>query len=54
MGVYQAVYSVGMLSGPLISGFLADGLGLPTVFYVSAFLCVIPAGMAHLPSLRSA
>ena len=52
MGVYQALYSIGMLLGPLVSGFLADDLGLSTVFYLSAFLCLIPGGMAYLSSLR--
>ena len=48
MGVYQAVYSLGMLSGPLVSGFLANICGLPSVFYLSGLLCLLPAGLAHL------
>ena len=52
MGVYQAIYSVGMLLGPLISGFLAESLGFASIFYVSAILCLIPAGMANLSGLR--
>ena len=51
MGVYQAMYAVGMLSGPLVSGFLADSLSLASVFYLSAFLCLLIAGMACLPIL---
>ena len=48
---YQAAYAVGMLLGPLVSGFLADSQGLSAVFYLSAFLCLVLAGMAYLPIL---
>jgi len=51
MGVYQAIYAGGMLLGPLVSGFLADSHGLATVFYLSASLCLVIAGMACLPIL---
>lgn len=46
MGVYQATYSVGMMIGPLISGFLADSLGLGSVFYLSAAICIAIAAIA--------
>ncbi len=48
MGVYQALYAVGMLLGPLISGHLADSLGLTVVFYLSAAICLLLAGTAFL------
>ena len=48
MGVYQALYSVGMLVGPLASGFLADGLGLASVFYTCAILSLVVGGMSLL------
>ncbi len=48
LGVYQAAYSVGMILGPLVSGSLADSLGLSAVFHLSASLCLILAGMAYL------
>ncbi len=51
MGFYQAVYSAGMLLGPLISGYLADSLGLAAVFYLSASFSLIIAVMAYLPVL---
>lgn len=51
MGVYQALYAVGMLLGPLLSGVLADGLGLSSVFYLSALLCLAIGAMAYLPVL---
>ena len=47
MGVFQSLYAIGMLLGPLLLGFLADGLGLDSVFYVSAVLCVV-GGLASL------
>jgi MFS family permease len=49
MGVYQAVYAVGMLTGPLVSGFLGVGLGLATVFFLSASLSLAIAILALLP-----
>jgi predicted MFS family arabinose efflux permease len=52
MGFYQAVYALGMLSGPLLSGYLADSRGLAAVFYLSAALCLVIAVMALLPALR--
>jgi predicted MFS family arabinose efflux permease len=51
MGFYQAVYAIGMLSGPLLSGYLADSRGLAAVFYLSAGLCLVIAVMAFLPVL---
>lgn len=51
MGVFQAMYSIGMLLGPLISGFLADSQGLDSVFYLSAALCLVVAVMSFLPRL---
>ncbi|MDP2327177.1 MAG: MFS transporter [Dehalococcoidia bacterium] len=35
MGVYQAVYAIGMLSGPVVSGAVADAVGIEAVFYLS-------------------
>jgi predicted MFS family arabinose efflux permease len=45
MGFYQSMYGVGVLAGPLISGLVADGPGLDSVFFVSA---VVAAGAALL------
>jgi MFS family permease len=52
MGFYQAVYAVGMIAGPMFSGVLADNMGLSSVFYLSASLLLVIAGMAFLPVLR--
>ena len=49
MGIYQAIYAVGMFLGPFVSGSIADGFGIATVFYLSAFFCLVIAGMAYLP-----
>jgi len=38
-----------MLLGPLLSGFVGDSLGLASVFYLSASLCLVIAGLAFLP-----
>jgi MFS family permease len=40
MGFYQAVYAVGMFGGPWISGWLADSLGIQTMFGITAFFCL--------------
>jgi len=43
MGFFQALYAVGMSSGPIISGFVADRLGLSSVFMLSGILCLLAA-----------
>jgi MFS family permease len=49
MGVFQAVYAIGMLAGPLASGFLGSSLGLSTIFFLSAFFSLLIAALAFLP-----
>ena len=49
MGIYQAIYAVGMFLGPFVSGSIADNFGIATVFYLSSFFCLVVAGMAYLP-----
>jgi MFS family permease len=51
LSFYQAVYAIGMLSGPMVSGFLANNYGLSMAFYVSAGLCLVVLAMAYLPAL---
>lgn len=48
MGVFQAIFAIGMLAGPLVSGVLADSLSLASVFYVSAALSLVVGGMSFL------
>jgi len=45
MGIFQAVYALGMFGGPAISGLIADHLGLGTMFLVTGGLSL---GMALL------
>ncbi len=45
MGLYQAVYAIGIFVGPWLSGLLADALGLRSMFGVTAFVCLV-LGMA--------
>ncbi|MBM3188197.1 MAG: MFS transporter [Chloroflexi bacterium] len=40
MGWHQAVYALGMFSGPAISGVLADAIGIRSMFGVTAFACL--------------
>jgi predicted MFS family arabinose efflux permease len=49
MGVFQAVYAIGMWAGPFSSGFLGSGLGLSAVFYLAAFFVLLIAILAFLP-----
>jgi DHA1 family multidrug resistance protein-like MFS transporter len=49
MGVFQAVYAIGMFAGPLTSGFLGSELGLSTVFYLAALFSLLMAILAFLP-----
>jgi MFS family permease len=49
MGVFQAVYAIGMFAGPFISGFLGSELGLSAVFYLSSFFSLLVAALAFLP-----
>jgi len=49
MGIFQAIYSIGMLAGPLVSGFLGDRLGLSSVFSLAASVSILVAALALLP-----
>lgn len=40
MGIYQAIYAIGMMSGPLVGGLVADTSGLDTVFYMVAIVSI--------------
>jgi MFS family permease len=51
MGFFQAMYAIGMLMGPLVSGFLADNFGLAVIFYVSSAVCFAVIGLVYLPIL---
>jgi len=40
MGAFQAIYALGMTAGPTLSGFIADHLSLPLVFWVTGLMCL--------------
>jgi len=39
MGIHQAVYSIGIFTGPWLSGILADAFGMPAMFVMITILC---------------
>lgn len=41
MGLHQTIYSVGYFVGPLLSGILADSLGIQSMFGITALGCLI-------------
>jgi MFS family permease len=51
MGVFQSLYAIGMLVGPLALGFLADGMGLDSVFYLSVVLCILGGMLSFAPGI---
>ena len=49
MGIHQAVYAIGMFSGPWIGGILADAAGIRGMFgIVAAFSLAAPAALINL------
>jgi MFS family permease len=55
MGIYQAVYSIGMFAGPPLGGAVADALGLPSVFVLTTAFCALGLVFALVaPALRRA
>mgnify|MGYP005853629561 CR=1 FL=1 len=53
MGIFQAVYAVGMFAGPAISGWLAAGVGLQGMFWLTSLLPLGTAGVAGWLSRRA-
>lgn len=51
MGVYQAIYAVGMLTGPVVAGAIADGISVEMVFYVSAIVSLAGAVLTYVTRL---
>ena len=51
MGVFQSLYAIGMFLGPFLLGFVADGFGLNSVFYISAAVCVAGGVLALTPAI---
>jgi MFS family permease len=40
MGLYQAVYAIGMFAGPWLSGILADSIGIQPMLAITGVVCV--------------
>ncbi len=51
MGFYQSSYGVGVLAGPLVAGFVADGPGLNEVFIVTAAVALVGAVLTSMRAL---
>ena len=45
MGVFQAVYALGMFAGPATTGLLGDAFGLSTVFFFCGVVTVVAIGV---------
>ena len=41
MGIYQALYAIGMFAGPVVAGFVADFSGVLSVFWMCAVISLI-------------
>lgn len=52
MGSYQALYSIGMLAGPAVSGVMADAWGIDSVFWLCGGVTAIGALLAVRGPLR--
>jgi MFS family permease len=49
MGVFQAVYAIGMLAGPIISGFLGTIRSISDVFFLAGAVSLLIAALSFLP-----
>ena len=52
MGVFQAVYALGMFAGPSISGLVAEQWGIEAVFWSCGLASLLGLGLTLLPALR--
>ena len=50
MGSYQAIYAIGMMAGPLISGVIASIYGIESVFFTGVGITLI--GMAIISNFK--
>lgn len=50
MGLFQAVYAIGMFAGPWLSGILANGIGIQPMFGVVGVACLV-VGLAGVQQL---
>ena len=47
MGVYQAVYAIGMFAGPVVAGAVAGVAGIDSVFYLSGVLALVGGSLLY-------
>ena len=50
MGTYQAIYALGMMLGPSISGIIASIYGIPLVFWFGVLVTML--GLVVISSLK--
>lgn len=50
MGLYQSIYSLGLMAGPMLSGFLMEGLTLQICYLIMGAVIII-AGLLAKPLL---
>ncbi|MCH8234520.1 MAG: MFS transporter [Chloroflexi bacterium] len=48
MGMYQAVYAIGMITGPIMAGAVADSAGIEAVFYLSAAVALAGGALVFM------
>jgi MFS family permease len=50
MGLHQSIYAIGMFGGPIVSGALADAVGIRPMFGMTAAVCLLIGllGTGHL------
>lgn len=48
MGIYQALYAIGMLLGPILGGVVAERAGMASVFYMAGASALIAGVLAYL------
>jgi predicted MFS family arabinose efflux permease len=48
MGVHQALYAIGMISGPIVAGLVADKVSIDAVFYVSTAVAIAGGSLVFL------
>jgi MFS family permease len=51
MGVYQAIYAIGMLAGPLVAGVVADVISIDAVFYLSTLVAIAGGALVFVHRL---
>jgi MFS family permease len=47
MGVYQAVYALGMFAGPVVGGVVADAAGIDSVFYLTGVSVLLGGALIY-------